>query len=315
VAFPSETVYGLGADATNPTAVVRIFEAKERPHFDPLIVHLADAGWLERCVSSVPAEASRLAGRFWPGPLTLVLPKRERIPDIVTAGLRNVAVRVPSHPVAHAMIEQADVPVAAPSANRFGHISPTTAEAVRQELGDRIDLILDGGPTAHGVESTIVAFGPDGPRILRPGPITREELCDSLGREVGIASRSGHAPEAPGQLDRHYAPRTPLRLVKRAEEFVAPRGKKVGLLAFRGTTPDTRFTAIEVLSPRGDLRHAATNLFGAMRRLDAAGLDLIVAEPVPAAGIGLAIMDRLRRAATARDRVRIGREKAQKLRR
>jgi L-threonylcarbamoyladenylate synthase len=298
VAFPSETVYGLGADATNPTAVARIFEVKERPHFDPLIVHLAKADWLDRLASSVPSEASRLAGRFWPGPLTMVLPKREIIPDIVTAGLATVAVRVPSHPVAHAMIERAGVPVAAPSANRFGRISPTTAQAVAAELDDRIDLILDGGPTPHGVESTIVEFAADGPRLLRPGPITREELSECLVREIALATHAASAPTAPGQFPRHYAPTTPLRLLTQAAEFTPRPGQKVGLLAFRSAPLGSRFAAVEILSLRGDLRSAAASLFGAMRRLDAAGLDLIVAEAVPDTGIGLAIMDRLRKASS-----------------
>jgi L-threonylcarbamoyladenylate synthase len=301
VAFPSETVYGLGADATNPTAVARIFEVKERPHFDPLIIHLASTDWLKRYIAAVPSEAAWLAGRYWPGPLTLVLPKRDLIPDIVTAGLPTVAVRVPSHPVAHAMIERAGVPIAAPSANRFGQISPTTAQAVADELGERIDLILDDGSTRHGVESTIVEFAEGGPRLLRPGPVSREELSESLGREILLATHVPATPSAPGQLPRHYAPTTPLRLVNQAGEFTPQVWKKVGLLAFRSAPHGDQFAAVEILSPRGDLRHAAANLFSALRRLDAVGLDLIVAETVPATGIGLAIMDRLRKAATIHD--------------
>lgn len=298
VAFPSETVYGLGTEATNANAVAKIFEVKERPEFDPLIVHLADADWLERCVETVPKEAARLAEKFWPGPLTLVLPKKSTIPDIVTAGLPTVAVRVPSHPIAHAMIVAADVPVAAPSANRFGYISPTTAQAVVQELDGRIDLILDGGSTTHGVESTILALGSEGPRLLRPGPITLEQLREVVGRDISLAPSPADRPESPGQLPRHYAPRTPLRLVTIADRAEIPTGKKVGLLAFRGAPQEGRFAAVEVLSPKGDLRHAATNLFAALRKLDSAGLDSILAESVPASGIGLAIMDRLRKAAT-----------------
>lgn len=298
VAFPSETVYGLGADATNPTAAARIFEAKQRPHFDPLIVHLRDASWLERFVSAVNADAAKLAKSFWPGPLTLVLPKRSLIPDIVTAGLPTVAVRVPSHPVAHALIVAADRPIAAPSANRFGHISPTTAQAVREELGENVDLILDDGPTPHGLESTIVGFHGDQPGILRPGPITVEQVREILGRDVPLLHPSD-TPTAPGQLPRHYAPGTPLRIVPTLRDLRPTCGVRVGLLAFRAPGPHTDFAAVEVLSDRGDLREAAANLFGAMRRLDAARLDWIVAETVPETGLGLAIMDRLRKAASS----------------
>ena len=294
VAFPTETVYGLGADATNALAVARLFEAKERPHFDPLIVHLGAAGWLDRCVATVPPQARRLAQRFWPGPLTLVLPKRAIIPHIVTSGLPSVAVRVPSHPVAHALICALDRPLAAPSANRFSRLSPTTAQAVVDDLGGRIELILDAGPTTHGIESTIVAFGEQGPRLLRPGPITLEELRDCLGCDVTVVRKPTPTPEAPGMLERHYAPRTPLRLWE--SQPPAMNVKRVGCLAFR-VAPAGNFAAVEILSPAGDLREAAANLFAALHRLDAAGADLIVAEQVPETGLGVAIMDRLRRAA------------------
>jgi L-threonylcarbamoyladenylate synthase len=300
VAFPTETVYGLGAVATDARAVARIFEAKERPHFDPLIIHLGSADWLERCVASVPPEAGRLAERFWPGPLTLVLPKRKEIPDIVTSGLPTVAVRMPAHPVARALIAAAGLPVAAPSANRFGHLSPTTARAVEEELGERVDLILDGGPTQLGIESTIVALGETGPRLLRPGPVTLEELCDCLGREVAVASGPTSTPESPGMLLRHYAPRTPLRILDSTAALKPERGQRVGLLAFRSAPVSKDSAVVEVLSATGDLREAAANLFAALRRLDAVGVDEIVAEPVPEAGLGRAIMDRLRKAAAPR---------------
>lgn len=293
VAFPTETVYGLGADATNALAVARVFEVKDRPRFDPLIIHLGAPDWLGRYVEAVPDEARRLAEKFWPGPLTLVLPKRAAIPDIVTSGLPTVAARVPAHPVARAMILEAGVPVAAPSANQFGRISPTTAQAVVEELGDRVDLILDAGPTTHGIESTIVAFGKKGPQLLRPGPVTMEELADCLGREVSVAAPAGVAPESPGMLTTHYAPRTPLRLL----DMNATLAGRIGLLAFRKPRSAMGFAAVETLSGAGDLREAAANLFAALRRLDAAGLDIIVAEPVPETGLGRAIMDRLRKAA------------------
>lgn len=297
VAFPTETVYGLGAVATDARAVARIFEAKERPHFDPLIIHLAAADWLERYVTAVPPEAQQLAERFWPGPLTLVLPKRECVPDIVTSGLPTVAVRMPAHPVARALIAETGLPLAAPSANRFGRLSPTTAQAVAEELGERVDLILDGGPTQIGIESTIVAFGEAGPRLLRPGPITMEELCECLGREVIVANQPGATPESPGMLLRHYAPRTPLRILDLSVTALPPRDRRVGLLAFRAAPATHNFAVVETLSATGDLREAAANLFAALRRLDAAGVDLIVAEPVPETGLGRAIMDRLRKAA------------------
>jgi len=300
VAFPTETVYGLGAVATDARAVARIFEAKDRPHFDPLIIHLGSADWLDRCVVSAPPEAGRLAERFWPGPLTLVLPKRENIPDIVTSGLPTVAVRMPAHPVARALIHATGAPVAAPSANRFGQISPTTAQAVEEELGGRVDLILDGGPTQLGIESTIVAFGESGPRLLRPGPVTLEELCECLGREVMVASGTVAAPESPGMLLRHYAPRTPLQILDSPTAALSPRDCRVGLLAFRSAPLKHDFAIVETLSATGDLREAAANLFAALRRLDAAGVDTIVAEPVPETGLGRAIMDRLRKAAAPR---------------
>ncbi len=300
VAFPTEAVYGLGAVATDARAVARIFVAKERPHFDPLIIHLASADWLGRYVVSPPPEAERLGGRFWPGPLTLVLPKCDDIPDIVTSGLPTVAVRMPAHPVARALITAVGLPLAAPSANRFGQLSPTTAQAVEEELGNRVDLIMDGGPTQLGIESTIVALGQTGPRLLRPGPITREELCECLGREVMIASGPVATPESPGMLLRHYAPRTPLRIVDSCAALPLAPGRRVGLLAFRSVPSSHGFPVVETLSATGDLREAAANLFAALRRLDASGVEEIVAESIPETGLGCAIMDRLRKAAAPR---------------
>ena len=300
VAFPTETVYGLGAMATDARAVARIFEAKDRPHFDPLIIHIGSADWLDRYVASVSPEAERLAKRFWPGPLTLVLPKRDNIPDIVTSGLPTVAVRVPAHPVARALIQATGAPLAAPSANRFGQLSPTAAQAVAEEIGQRVDLILDGGPTQLGIESTIVAFGDAGPRMLRPGPVTLEELCECLGREVAVTTGPSATPESPGMLLRHYAPRTRLRIADPSAAAVAIQGRRVGLLAFRAAPASRGFAAVETLSASGDLREAAANLFAALRRLDAAGVDEIIAEPIPETGLGRAIMDRLRKAAAPR---------------
>jgi L-threonylcarbamoyladenylate synthase len=305
VAFPTETVYGLGAHALDPVAVAAIFEAKGRPTFDPLIVHLADAAELGTVAASVPAAAARLAERFWPGPLTLVLPKRQVVPDLVTAGHPTVGVRVPRHPMAQALLRAARIPVAAPSANPFGAISPTRAEHVAAQLGDRVRLILDGGPCEVGVESTIVAFDADGaPLLLRPGGVALEAL-EAVAGPVSIPAAEALTTLSPGRLERHYAPGTPLTLLsaplpRSAGEL--PSSGRLGLLAAR--TPPTelaaRFREVRILSTTGDLAESAANLFAELRALDAAGLEALVAEPVPEIGLGRAIMDRLRRAQARR---------------
>jgi L-threonylcarbamoyladenylate synthase len=297
VALPTETVYGLAADALNPAAVVKIFEAKERPRFDPLIVHLPNREWLERTVD-VPASDRqlilKLADQFWPGPFTVVLPKREIVPDIVTAGLETVAVRISAHPVFAAIVSTFGEPLAAPSANRFGQVSPTTAQHVLDELERRIPLIIDAGPAEHGLESTIIAVRDAKIRILRRGPITEEQLAefvelDSLASTQKISS--------PGQLPSHYAPKTALELIDTAETYCGRPNQRVGLLAWHPILSPERFAAVRCLSERRDLREAAANLFRYLRELDALGLDLIIAERVPARGLGAAILDRLKRAA------------------
>ena len=300
VALPTETVYGLGADALDPVACAKIFEAKDRPLSDPLIVHVPSAGWLDR-LAVVPDAARRLAENFWPGPLTLVLPRREIVPDLVTAGQETVAVRMSSHPVFQAVLEAFGNPVAAPSANRFGRISPTCAADVLAELGGRIPLILDGGPCAHGIESTIVLVDGDGLHILRNGPVTAEELAAFGPVHGAVAGIS-----APGGLLSHYAPRTPMRIgppVEQASRLLFPQtGSRdgrpttpaIGLLSWQSTGGG--FARVEHLSKMQDLREAAANLYGAMRRLDESGLDGIIAEPVPETGLGAAIMERLRKA-------------------
>jgi L-threonylcarbamoyladenylate synthase len=300
VAFPTETVYGLGADAFDATAVARIFEAKRRPAFDPLIVHLPEASWLPRVAASQPAAAQGLAARFWPGPLTLVLPRAEAVPDIVTSGLPSVAVRVPDHPAARALIAAAGTPVAAPSANPFGYVSPTTAAHVAELLGDAVDLILDGGPCRVGVESTIVSLLEPTPALLRPGGLPREELEELLGQRLRVVPASDR-PQAPGQLTRHYATRTPLVVLAPEQPPVATGAGRVGLLAREQAPAAGGFAAIEVLAPDGQPRTAAARLFSALRHLDGLGLDLILAEPWSGHGLGLAIMDRLRRCAAGRD--------------
>ena len=309
VALPTETVYGLAANALNPIAVAKIFEAKERPRFDPLIVHLPNRSWLERIVNLPSGDLQligNLADKFWPGPFTMVLPKRDSVPDIVTAGLDTVAVRLSAHPMFAEIVGELDEPLAAPSANRFGRVSPTTAQHVLDELVGRIPLIVDAGPTEHGIESTIVAVRDGRIAILRRGPITNEQLSQ-------FAEVSSVVPtpkiSSPGQLPSHYAPKTPLRLIDNAENFFPKKNQRVGLLAWHARRGDVqfaqrrtgdrrslKFAAVRSLSERRDLREAAANLFRCMRELDALGLDLIVAERVPCQGLGAAVIDRLERA-------------------
>ena len=282
VALPTETVYGLGADALDPAACAKIFEAKDRPLSDPLIVHLPSLDWLDR-LAVVPEPARRLAEKFWPGPLTLVLPRREIVPDLVTAGQETVAIRMSSHPVFQAVLKAFGKPVAAPSANRFGRISPTCADHVLADLGGRIPLILDGGPCVHGIESTIVLVADDGFHILRNGPVTAEELAS-----FGPVHGSVEGISAPGGLASHYAPRTPMRIGPPVPQT------NFGLLSWDSNGEG--FAKVEHLTRNQDIREAAVNLYGAMRRLDAAGLNGIIAEPVPETGLGAAIMERLRKA-------------------
>ncbi len=304
VAFPTETVYGLGANALSAQAVARIFEAKGRPRFDPIIVHVASPEEAEPLWTEVPPLARLLMARFWPGPLTLVLPKSDLIPEIVTAGLPTVAVRMPDHPMALALIREAGCPIAAPSANRFGRPSPTHHDHVLDSLGGRIEAVLACGPTPVGIESTVVSLVKAPPRVLRPGGTPLEALREVVGELLVDPSKpSQGATSAPGTLPRHYVPQTPLFLL----EPGPPEGReplsrrRCGILAFRGEWHG--FGRVEVLSRSGDLREAAANLFAALHELDRAGLSAIVAEPVPEEGLGVAIMDRLRRAAAGRARV------------
>jgi L-threonylcarbamoyladenylate synthase len=300
VAFPTETVYGLGADAANGEAVARLYEAKGRPAFNPLISHVPDAAAARRLGRFDPA-AARLADAFWPGPLTLVLPKMPDCPvaELATAGLDTIAVRVPDHPIAHDLLAAFGRPVVAPSANRSGHVSPTTAQHVLADLRGRIDLIIDGGPTPVGVESTIIACLGE-PLLLRPGGVPRTAIERVLGHALAErpapASDEGEAPLAPGQLASHYAPATALRLD--ARDVNAGEA----LLAFGPTLPAGAQRAARVLnlSSRGDLIEAASNLFSHLRALDAAGVSAIAVMPVPHEGLGEAINDRLQRAAAPR---------------
>jgi L-threonylcarbamoyladenylate synthase len=291
VAFPTETVYGLGADATNGRSVAQIFEAKGRPRFNPLIVHVCDLAAAER-LGLFTEKARRLAGAFWPGPLTLVLHRKPEagLSDLVTAGLDSVALRVPDHPIARALLRAAAVPIAAPSANRSGHVSATTAEHVAADLGDAPAMILDAGPTAHGLESTVLDATGDRVVMLRSGATTAEAIEAALGEPIARAFEGGARPLSPGQLQTHYAPRARLRL----EAQEVRRGE--ALLAFGPNPLRTEGPSLN-LSPTGDLVEAAANFFAALRKLDAAGAPTIAVMPIPQTGLGEAINDRLRRAA------------------
>lgn len=301
VAFPTETVYGLGADATNATAIAHLYRAKGRPAFNPLIAHVADLAGARR-IGRLDARAGALAEAFWPGPLTLVVPKAEgcAVADLATAGLDTVAIRIPAHPVAQAILRAFGRPVVAPSANISGHVSPTLAAHVHSDLAGRIDLIVDGGPVAVGVESTIVGCF-DTPLLLRPGGLPRESIEAVLGLSLArapIEQETGSAqPLAPGMLASHYAPRAAVRL--RASSVKPGEA----LLAF-GPAPlpgAEHAVAMLNLSMRGDLDEAAANLFGYLRTLDAEAPRAIAVMPVPDEGLGEAINDRLRRAAVARE--------------
>ncbi|MDG2122458.1 MAG: L-threonylcarbamoyladenylate synthase [Verrucomicrobiales bacterium] len=316
VALPTETVYGLAADAFNAEAVAKVFEAKERPSFDPLIVHVTSRRGVDEVALEVPEVARALVEEFWPGALTLVLKKRPEVPDIVTAGLETVAVRMSAHPLFRKVAKEFGRPIAAPSANRFGSMSPTSGSAVVAELDGRIPLIVNDGGTNWGIESTIIRVeDPEEPgvkglkgkakiTVLRAGPVTVEEL-KKFGKVTVAAKEVEGEPVVPGRLESHYAPKTPLRLLESGPAgFVAEEGKRYALLSYRGGEKDgyldlVEWEEVKVLSPgKGKLPEAAVRLFSVMRQLDGLGVDEIVAEGFPEHGVGLAIMDRLRRAAS-----------------
>lgn len=291
VGIPTETVYGLAGNALNEEAVLSIFRVKNRPAFDPLIIHTNSFERLQEFVRDVPEKALLLAEKLTPGPLTLLLPKAPQIPDLVTSGLDTVAVRIPQHELTRSLLEQLPFPLAAPSANPFGYISPTTAEHVAQQLGDKIPYILDGGPCEIGVESTIVGFEGDQVIVYRKGG-TPIEAIDSLIGPVEVRSHSSSNPQAPGMLKSHYAPRTPLSIDADIREL--SQSDRIGILSFQ---TDYGFTNQEILSHTGNYAEAARHLFAAMRRLDALDLDHIYAELIPEQDLGVAINDRIRRAA------------------
>lgn len=311
VALPTETVYGLAADAFNADALAKVFAVKERPHFDPLIVHIGKKGDLKR-VANVPDDiadvVAALTEEFWPGPLTLVLPKQPEVPDLVTSGLDTVAVRMPDHAVMKGVASLLG-PIAAPSANRFGRISPTSAAAVEEELGGRVPLIVNGGACRDGLESTIIAVeaGEKRPqfRLLRAGPVVKEAL-QKFGKVIRAKRVTDDKIVAPGQLPSHYAPSCRVEVVDDIASYTFDPAKKYGLLAYKGLPKDGYveahdWHAQEVLSPgNGKLAEAAVRFFYCLRSLDAAEVDVIVAQPVSEVGLGVAIMDRLRRAAAER---------------
>jgi len=292
IGVPTETVYGLAGNAFSETAVAKIFEAKNRPTFDPLIVHVASTQMLEEVVSHVPEEYRELMQHFWPGPLTLLFQKSTKIPDLVTSGLPKVAVRCPAHPVFQALLQSLPFPLAAPSANPFGYISPTSAQHVLDQLGDVIGGVLDGGESAVGVESTIVDFEDGAYKVLRLGGTTVEEIEQVLGKKV-LVQTSSSQPAAPGMLDQHYAPKTKFWLGEISEGLKIFSGKNIAVMSFVPLKGD--FFNLP-LSIRGDLKEAAAHLFQYMRDLDDRGFEVIIAEPVPNEGLGRAINDRLLRA-------------------
>ncbi|MDG6950104.1 MAG: threonylcarbamoyl-AMP synthase [Nitrososphaerota archaeon] len=310
VAFPTETVYGLGADALSPKAVRKIFEAKGRPADDPLIVHISDAAQLQELAKDIPKHALKLMKEFWPGPLTLIFEKSDQVPDIVTAGLNSVAIRMPSHKIANALIARADTPIAAPSANLFGSPSPTTAQHVISDLHDKIDMIIDGGEANIGVESTVLDVRKSPPTLLRPGGLPIEALRSCLGTidvhpsVYGDRLSAADVAISPGMKYRHYAPRSPVYLIEDSTDMIRGKiqetvdrlrkdGKRVAVVV----PVDFSYSADEVMVVGRDPTHIARNLFAILRQLDRK-VDAIVIEGIGAGGLGLAIMNRLRRAAT-----------------
>jgi L-threonylcarbamoyladenylate synthase len=299
-AFPTETVYGLGADVFQPDAVKRIFAIKGRPQFNPLIAHIADMDQLDKLVPSIPENAMRLMEEFWPGPLTIVLPKRNEVPDIVTAGMDTVAVRMPENPIALDLIRRCRTPIAAPSANKFTYTSPTTARHVKEQLGSLCDTVIDGGACRVGVESTVISFTGSAPVLLRPGGVPVAEIERLIGSVATPAPDKLKDLESPGMLPNHYAPATPLSAFETIPDNYNDMAD-VGVLLF-GPTARTFKGAVETLSQHGDAGEAASNLYAALRRLDALGLREIVAEYAPHQGLGQTINNRLSKAAKGRSR-------------
>ena len=296
VAIPTETVYGLAGNIFSEKAIKNIFETKKRPFFNPLIVHIPSVDVLPTIVSYIPEKAQRLADAFWPGPLTLVLPKNSTIPDLITAGKDTVAVRIPNHPMALELLNQLDFPLAAPSANPFGSISPTTAQHVNDYFKNDIKMVLDGGACLRGIESTIIGFNGDEPIIYRLGSTSIEAIEDIVG-SIEIKNKKEIAPDAPGMLDRHYAPKTQTILVDNISEAIERySSKRIGVLAINKPSKHDAIVFQIVLSESTDLQEAASKLYDALHQLDKQDLDIIIAERFPDFGLGKSINDRLQRA-------------------
>lgn len=298
VAIPTETVYGLAADVFQPEAIQRVFKIKGRPHFNPLIAHIADTKQIQTLSPTLPKKAKQLVEAYWPGPLTIVLPKLPTVPDIVTGGKPSVAIRMPNHPIARQVIEQAGTAVAAPSANLFTYTSPTTAQHVQEQLGDQCDLIIDGGACRIGVESTVISFVTDEPTILRPGGISKEQIEAVIGPVQQQMDKAQEESESPGMLPNHYAPKTKLEAYETLPESIE-LDEKIGIILLQ---PNGRSYAgpVEILSETGNLPEAAANFYAALRRLDQLGLDKMVTEYFPNRGIGIAVNNRLSKAAMGR---------------
>lgn len=295
IGLPTETVYGLGGNAYTPGVVLNIFKVKKRPSFDPLIVHTNSIDKVKEFVKAFPDPAMQFAAQNWPGPVTLILPKKDIIPHLATSGLNTVAVRIPNHEMTLEVLEGLDFPVAAPSANPFGYVSPTTAQHVNDQLGESIDFILDGGQTSIGIESTIIDFSSKNPTVLRLGGMTLEAIQDHIGHvDMKLSQHSN--PEAPGMLDSHYAPSTPLVIGEVAELLPKYQNKKVGIISWSQEFSEVKPAYQYILSPNRDLEEASRNLFSALRRLDTSDVEIILAEIMPDEYLGRAINDRLRRA-------------------
>ena len=296
VAIPTETVYGLAGNIYSSKAINKIFKLKQRPLFNPLIVHTYSIDQLDQFVSNFPIKAKMLAEAFWPGSLTLVLPKKEIVPDLVTSGKKTVGVRIPDHPTCLRLLQQLDFPLAAPSANPFTRISPTEARHVAQYFGKELELVLDGGRCQNGLESTIIGFEKNEPVLYRLGSISVEDIEQIVG-SIKILNKKEVNPEAPGMLLKHYSPSTPTYLSEDVDSFISNHlDKNIGLITFKKKYKAKHIKAQEILSPSGDLKQAAANLYHALHRLDGLDLDMIVTEKFPDVGLGKSINDRLSRA-------------------
>lgn len=296
IAIPTETVYGLAGNAYNETAIKKIFKLKNRPFYNPLIVHVKSTAYLQQIACDIPDMALKLANEFWPGPLTLVLKKQAHISDLITAGKNTVAVRVPNHPLTLALLDTLDFPLVAPSANPFGSISPTNAAHVLNYFGETLNVILDGGECEKGLESTIIGFKNERPVLYRHGSIALEEIEKIVGK-LNITTNNDQSPNAPGMLSRHYAPNTDTYLTDNIPDLLTCfEGQKIGLLVFKSQIQNDNILHQEILSKSGDFTEAAKNLYAAMHRLDQKKLDVILAEKLPNEGLGKTINDKLERA-------------------